>query len=794
MKAVIVSIILSVFTLNVFSQKGKIEGQIRDASNNEPIGFAYVIINGTTIGAASDLDGKYVLANLDPGFYVLQISSVGYKTLLTQEVQVVGNKTVNLDFELEPQQLELEQVVVKADKFVKKAESPVSIRSIGISEIENSAGANRDIAKIIQNYPGVASFPGANRNDIVIRGRATNESRYFVDDIEIPYINHFATQGASGGTNGILNADLIRSAEFLASSFPANRYNALSGVFDFKTVDGNKEKNKFRGTVGASELSLTADGPLSEKTTYVVTVRRSYLQFLFKALGLPFLPTFNDYQAKVKVKLDTKNELTFLSVGSLDQMRLDTELKNPTEDQQYILNYLPVFEQWNYATGGVWKHFANNGQWTFVLSRSMLNNRQYKYFKNIETPENKLTDYTSQEQENKLRAERMIYLGKTKFSTGILAEYAKYTNETFQKKFVNNQLDTVDFSSALHLIKYGVFAQVSHSFLSEKLTVSLGVRTDASNYNSSMNNPVNQISPRFSISYDFLPQWTLTAHVGRYYQLPAYTILGYRNNSGILVNKDNLKYIAANHYVVGLSYLPNKLTRISVESFLKDYQHYPFSTLDSISFAFKPIDYGFVGNEPSNSTSAGRAYGLEFLIQSALPANVNIVLAYTYAISEFKDKFGQYRPTSWDNRHILNFTINKKFSGKWSAAAKWRYAGGLPYTPYDLERSSLITAWDVQNRPYLDYNNINGKRFKAFHQLDVRVERWMMYRKATVRLYLDIQNLYNFKAQSQPRITNLDTQGQPVINSMDPTKYVLREIPSEGQGTILPTVGLVVDF
>lgn len=788
-----VYILFLIIPLQIIAQKGRIEGVIRDITTNEPIPFAYVIINGTTIGTTSDLDGKYILTNIEPGFYQLQISSVGYKSLLTEDIQVVNNKTNYIDFNLEQQQYALDQVVVKAERFVKKAESPVSIRSIGIAEIENSAGANRDISKIIQNYPGVASFPGANRNDIVVRGGATNESRYFVDDIEIPYINHFATQGASGGTNGILNADLIRSAEFLAGSFPANRYNALSAIFDFRTIDGNNEKNNYRTTLGASELSLTADGPISDNTTYIVSLRRSYLQFLFKALGLPFLPTFNDYQAKVKVKFDNKNELTFMSIGALDVMQLDTELKNPTENQQYILNYLPIYEQWNYTIGAVYKHFTSNGNWTFVLSRNMLNNRQYKFKDNIELQNNRLIDYISQEQENKFRAEKVIRSGVYKFQYGINLEYAKYTNETFQKLFNNNQLVTFEFNSKLNLFKYGFFAQSSRNFFDDKLTISMGIRTDAATFSSTTNNPLNQLSPRISVAYQLTNQWSINGNIGRYYQLPPYTILGYRNNDGILVNK-SIEYIRTNHYIAGIAFQPNRESRISLESFLKNYTNYPFSLNDSISYAFKPIDYGFIGNEPTLSISEGRAYGLEFLVQTSLPNNFNLIVSYTYAISEFKDRFGNYRPTSWDNRHILNITANKKFANYWRSAVKWRFAGGLPYTPYDINRSSLINAWDVQNRPYFDYNNLNTKRFKAFHQLDVRIEKWFIMKKTTLRVYLDIQNLYNFKSETLSRVTNLDKEGNKLYNASDPTRYILREIPSEGQGTILPTIGVILDF
>ena len=778
----------------MYAQKGRIEGRVTQ-KNNEPIPFANVVINGTTIGASTDFNGKFIITGIDPGFYQLKISSVGYKTLITQELQVINNRTTYVEFNLEEQSYNLDQVIVTPEKFVKKVESPVSLRSIGISEIENSAGANRDIARIIQNYPGVAAFPVANRNHIIVRGGASSESRFYVDDIEIPYINHFATQGASGGTNGILNADLLRDVNFYAGAFPANRYNALSAVFDFKTIDGNTEKPKFRATLGASELSLTSDGPLSDKTTYLISVRRSYLQFLFKALGLPFLPTFNDYQTKVKYRINTKNEITFLSIGALDVMKLDTKIKNPTESQQYILNYLPVYEQWNYAIGAVYKHFEENGYTTVVLSRNMLNNRQYKYFNNIENESNKIIDYTSREQENKFRLEKTTKIHGYKINYGVQAELAKYDNQSFLKSFINNNIDTIEFNSRLDLFKYGIFAQLSKKYFSERLSLSLGLRTDASSYSIQTQNPLKQLSPRFSASFDLNEKWSLNANWGIYYQLPSYTIMGYKNKDDVFINKMNgIRYIQAIHYISGVSYLPNKNTKLSLEGFLKNYNYYPFLLNDSISLAFKPIDYGSVGNEPANSTSEGRAFGTEFLLQTTLSQTINILVAYTYSISQFKDKLGDYRSTSWDNRHIFNLTASKKFNKHWNFAMKWRFAGGLPYTPYDLNRSAQIAAWDIQNRPYLDYNQLNAKRFKPFHQLDVRVEKRFLMKKSDLRIYLDIQNLYNFKSEELPRITNLDKQGQKMIDPNNSAKYLLREIPSEGSGTILPTIGLIFNF
>lgn len=793
MKGVILSF-LFLFQL-VYGQTGNIEGYVKNVKNNEPIPFATIQILNTTTGSYSDFDGKFIIASLSPGFYVLRISAVGFKAIITQEIEVQSNKTVTLEFYLEEQNYTLGEVKVTAEKFEKKVETPISNIKITTSEIENSAGGNRDIARVIQNFPGVSAFPVANRNDIIVRGGSTSENRFFVDDIEIPYINHFATQGASGGTNSILNTDIIRSLDFLASSFPAQRYNALSSVFDFKTKTPGETKPSYRFSIGASETAFSSDGPLGEKTGYLLSVRRSYLALLFKALQLPFLPTFNDYTVKIRYKPDNKNEITFLSLGSLDVMKLDLNLQNPTEFQAYILKYLPVYSQWNYVTGLSFRHFYQNGSLLMVLSRSMLNNSQIKYLDNIEDPSRKLLDYSSNEQENKFRFERTYRWKQTKFQYGTNLEYAVYQNQTFQKVFRNNIIDTFQFRSSLYFWKYGGFLQVSHEFFNSNLTLTTGVRTDAASYSNSMRNPFKQISPRIASSLKLTPELSWETGIGRYFQLPPYTTMGYREND-VLVNKPRLSYIKSTHVVSGFTFLPESNVKITIEGFYKWYNDYPVSLLDGLSFAFKPLDYGATGNEPAISSSKGRAYGTEVFAQLySKDQTAYATLSYTFAISEFANTAGIYRPTSWDNRHIFVVSAYKRLKNFWTFAFRWRFAGGLPYTPYDYETSSIRAFWDVQNRPYFDYSRLNDERFKPFHQLDIRIEKkFVRFKKLDLRIYLDIQNLYNFKAEELPRLTNLDEQGKPQIDPNNSSKYILREIPSDGSGTILPTIGIIVQF
>jgi len=325
-------IFISIFILGchtgLWAQQAAIKGRVIDAVSNEPLAFVNLIVTNTNLIATTDVEGNFLLEGLTPGFIRLQASFVGYYQTLSPEIQVNNANVAFLEIKMESKDTQIEEVTVRASPFRKTEESPVSLKTIGIAEIEKSPGANRDISKVIQSFAGVLSTPSF-RNDIIIRGGGPSESRFYLDGVEVPNINHFATQGASGGPVGILNADFLREVNYYSGAFPANRGNALSGVFEFAQVDGNADKLKFRGTLGASEVSATFDGPAGDKTTFIVSVRRSYLKFLFKLLELPFLPTFNDMQFKVRTRVDAKNELTFIGLGAIDLFDLNRDIENP---------------------------------------------------------------------------------------------------------------------------------------------------------------------------------------------------------------------------------------------------------------------------------------------------------------------------------------------------------------------------------------------------------------------------------------------------------------------------------
>ena len=796
MKRTILILIASVWSITaLIAQQGRIEGKIYDKSNNEPLPFVNVIIDGTNTGSTTDMDGKFGFSNIEPGFYNLRASFVGYQSKLSQDIMVTNAKAAYLEIYLEPTDTRLEEVVVRVSPYERPNDAPVSMQKIGLAEIETNPGANRDISKVFQSFPGVSATP-AFRNDILVRGGGPSENVYYLEDLEIPNINHFQTQGASGGSNGIINADQISSVDFYSGAFPADRGNALSSVFEFRLKDGNPERPKWRFTLGASEVAFSGDGPAGKKSDYLFSIRRSYLQFLFSVLELPFLPTFTDYQIKWRTKIDEKNEIKIISIGALDQFKLNTGIEDPDPQQEYILSYIPVNNQWTYTIGGVYKHYGKNSLHTVVLSRNMLNYEAYKYLDNDEDGP-RTFDYLSQEIENKLRYEYTTLVKGFQITGTAGVSYVKYNNSTTNIFFSNNETQLLNYRTNIDFFTWGGSFAVTRSFFEDKLSMVLGIRADANSYDKQMNNLLEQLSPRFSVRYSFLPRFAASFSLSRYYRLPPYTSLGYKDNEGTLVNKENgIKYIRSDQIIAGIEYTLNENVLFTLEGFNKFYSNYPFSLLDSVSLATEGGNYGIVGDEPVVPIGKGRAYGIELSNRTRIGRKFNMIASLTLFRSLMDDKNGEEVPTGWDNQFVFVYTGSYNFKKNWSFGAKFRYAGGLPYTPYDLDKSSIVEAWDTRGQAFLNYDEVNSLRLSGFNQLDIRVDKRFFFKKWSLMLYLDIQNLLNYQAEEQDFIVRKKDGDGNYITYTDSDgilRYELESIPSTS-GTVLPTIGIIIDF
>ncbi len=780
---------------SVLAQNGVIKGSIINKVNNETIPFATVIIQGTTTGAVADIDGKYVIRGLEPGLYNLEASYVGFEPATVYEVQVTNSREAIVDFALKESAQNLEEVKIVASPFTKTAETPLSIRTIGINEIQRAPGGNRDISRVVRSLPGVASTVSF-RNDIIIRGGAPGENRFYLDGIEIPIINHFQTQGSSGGPVGIINVDLLKEVDFYSGAFPVNRNNALSSVFDFKLKEGRNDKTTFNAVVGASDLGVTIDGPTGENSSLIMSARRSYLQFIFGAIGLPFLPTYNDLQFKYKWKPNTKNQFTVIGIGAYDNFRLNFDA-NETADQRYLLNALPISGQWNYTIGGRYDHFHDNGSTSIIVSQNHLNTTSFKYLNNDEsTEDNLLSDYEAEEVEYKFRVEDFRSINQYSFTYGVNYEYADYRSHLFNRIITPGGPVTVDFKTELGIHKYGVFLQGSTKYFNERLVLSGGIRVDGNNYSEFMSNPLDQFSPRLSVSYAFNEKFSFNFNTGIYYQLPPYTTLGYRDtDSGSLVNKENsLKYIKSSHLVAGLEWNLKNNAISTLEGFYKDYDQYPFLLDDNVSLANLGADFGAIGNSPANSSSFGRSYGVEWMYQQKLYKGFYGIMAYTFVRSEFNDLNGNLVPSAWDNRHLVSLTGGKKFKRNWELGVRWLFSGGAPFTPLNIDQALVVDNWNVRPFALPDYSLLNTQRASNFHQLDIRIDKKYYFKKWTLDVYFDVQNVYNQQVLLQDFVDiQRDASGNGIVNPSQPDSYLPRFIPNEN-GTVLPTLGVIVEL
>lgn len=740
---------ISLFPLQsaeTYTVKGRIIGKL----SRKPIPYAGVSLFGYPGKAtSSDSLGLFSIRLVPPGVYRLSASCIGYKNLLTEEY-IVSAKLPFIELEMEEDETQLEGITVQAISFRRLKANPVSLQIIGLGEIEKSPGGNRDISRIVRSYPGVSFSPIGYRNDLIVRGGSPSENRFYMDGIEIPNINHFATQGASGGPVSILNADLIREVQFYTGAFPVNKAGALSSVMDIRLRDGDVADNSFKATLGASEVSFSGSGHFSDKTTYLFSVRQSYLQLLFKLLGLPFLPNYVDGQFKIKTKFTPNDELVVLGLTGIDNMKLNMGIDG--EEAEYYLSYLPRIKQQTFTIGAAYSHYMGKYVLSLIVGYNYLRNQNLKYKGNDDSePENLTLDLNSTEQKFSIRVENRTYADRWTFTEGAETYYAHYHNRVFQ-------------------LLYG----------------------DACNYSSSMSRFWENLSPNVSASYRFLPDWSINAAVGIYHQLPPYTALGFKTNEGNFVNKA-LKYMRVSNANLGLEWSRSEQLVIALEGFYKYYNHMPLSLADNIPLSCKGNDYGVVGNERLVSSAQGRAYGAELSVRWQISGKLSSVSSFTIYRSECRnDNKSAYIASAWDNRFIANVSATYDLPHQWSIGAKLSAIGGSPYTPYDVEKSSLVQAWNVQGRPYYDYSRYNSERLDAFAQLDVRVDKNFYFKNWSLGLYIDLQNV----TMSKLRQPDVPVSTGIIENPYDPIeqqKYKMKYIKLDS-GTLVPSIGVTVQF
>jgi hypothetical protein len=751
-------LILSTSTLSAYPQgqtQGRIIGRVTDGMTKEPIIGANVVVEGTTLGASTDLEGRFEIRRLPLGTYAVRVSAIGYLATTVTDVVVGAARPAEISVAIIENEIRIEGVEVTAGYFRKISDTPLSTLAQTNEEIRRLPGGLEDVARAIAILPGVAQVDGG-RNDLIVRGGAPSENLFVIDNIEVPNINHFGTQGSSGGPLSFINLDFVDNTSFSTGGFGVRYGDKLSSVLSISLREGRKDGVGGKATISASQFGLNLEGPFGGEVNTLFSARRSYLDFIFKAAGFGFVPEYWDFLNRTNIRLGSKDQVNILAIGALDNVRYF----NDTENKRFENSRVMGSDQ-NQVIGGIsWQHLFSEGYSTITVGQSYVD---YD-FRQSDSNLVRIFSNQSLEHESSVRGDVFLHVLKsTELLTGVQAKVVMFSADVFLRPFQTRFGDSLSVDAAFRTtgFKGSAYAQLSQVLGKSRMTV--GGRVDYFDLIDKYT-----FSPRVSYTVALSPATNLNWSIGRYSQAPSYIWLA--------ANAQNrsLEFIKVTQYVFGVDHTLRPDTRVSLEGYVKRYSDYPASltrpylVLANTGAGFGGSDDGYssFGLDPLVSRGSGSAQGIELLVQkklSEVPCYGTVSVSYNRA--EFSAIDGIERPSSFDQRWIINVGGGYLFDDKWEFSAKFRYVTGRPYTPFDQ--------FGYQN-PAL----YNAARIGANHSLDIRVDRRWSFGAWTLVTYADIQNIYNRKAVTVPRFNERLGRSETNLASIG----------------ILPSIGVSAEF
>jgi hypothetical protein len=709
---------------------GRIVGTVVAHDTRQPIVGGSVIVVGTKLGANADENGRFTIANVTPGTYTLSVSSVGYRKRQITDVVVSTGHPTQVRVALEEETLTGEEVVVTVSQFASPEEIVTSAYSLGYEEIRRAPGALGDVSRMVQSMPGVVPTSDQ-RNDLVVRGGSPSENLTVVDNVEIPNLSHFGTQGSAGGPISMLNTEFIREADFLAGGFPAQYGGKMSSVLNISLREGNREGLAGIADLGLAGAGMILEGSLGEKGSWMATARRSYLDLIARDFGLTAIPIYSNYQAKVSYDLDPSNRLWLVSLGGKDDIMFEYD---PDELEEPALENV-TSGGWRTATGINWQMlWGSEGYGVLGVADATSSYDQ-------EVREVDLGNAVVFSNDSRERMTTVKYDAVVKPSAGwqvgggaaIRLRSDRYRIE--QPYGVQSVWSTDSTRSAPLLVDADdgftdgeFYAQATAEPLAG-LTVTGGVRYDRFGYR----DDASGFSPRLGVRYTLSPSWQVSASTGRFSQAPPLVYV--RSVPG----NETLDPIRGTHLIAGTAWFPSPDLKVSLEAYAKTYEDYPVSTdYPFLSLANAGDQYSISGLLiPMTSRGTGWSRGVELYIQKRLMDHLYGQISYSYSRTRHTALDGVERVGTFDVPHVLSVVGGYRLDENWEFSAKFTYTTGRPATPIDEETSR------AQNRTVYDVSRINAERLPDYHRLDLRADYRAHFDGWNLVTYLELQNVYN---------------------------------------------------
>jgi outer membrane receptor protein involved in Fe transport len=726
---------------------GTVTGVVFD-SDGQPALAVTVCVIGTTRCTITGADGRFRLGEIRPGLQTLEITPPGLPRFEGAQVEVRAGLDAVVEILLPKLAGVDEFVTVRAASFVAPEEVKNSAFVIDPAEIASGAGSLQDISRYLQTLPGVVLGTNDFRNDIIVRGGSPLENLFIIDNIEIPNINAFANFTSAGGTVSVLDTYLIDDVTFLTGGYPAPYINRVSSVLQVAQREGNRERLAGQATLGFAGAGGIIEGPIaSGRGSWVVSARRSFLDLVTDDIGgaggVPVLYTLN---AKAVYDVSPRDRVWAATISGVDRIRLGLTEDSDLNDE--ISDFDIRYEGWRSATGVNWQRiFGERGVGLLGVSHSIatLDSTVKDLLGNGVPPPDLPVDEIiaggpvvfrdeSSERETTLKYDLTTYLpmfGKLQAGGSFKIFQLDYDtasplgNDSPYSPEPN--LDPFAITSRFTAYQTGAYAQAT-SAVTSRLNLTVGGRFDHYQYIAAA-----RVSPRAGVSFALSDQVSLRASYGRYYQQPFFPFLA------VFVENRQLLPIRADHFVAGVSWQLDPLTRAGVEVYRKNYADYPVSiTLPELSLAnvgdtFNVRDVLF----PMSSDGTGRAEGIELVIERKPGGRWYGQANLAWSRARHAGLDGVLRPGSFDSPVVANVDGGVALNPQWQLSARFSFLSGRPYTPFDEALSS------AQRRGIYDIGLVNGIRAPDYARLDLRVERRFVVGGQPLVIFGGVQNVTN---------------------------------------------------
>jgi hypothetical protein len=718
----------------------------------------------TGVTVQTDSLGRFEISETPVGVYQLRVRALGFQPIVRANTVVGSGKPLNVRIELAPLAVQLEGISVRPSFFQQRAEYTTSTRSIGADETRRAPGAQEDVIRTVALLPGVGVTSGG-RNDLVVRGGAPYENLFLVDGIEVPNINHFGSQGSTGGPLSLINVDFVQRTDFSAGGFSAKYGDRTASLTSITLREGETERLAGEVNLSGTGFGAILEGPVGQSTSFLFSARRSYLDLLFKAAGFSFIPAYVDLQLKTNTRIDENNSVSFVGIGAINTV----EFINDDADDRYDNSRILAPEQRQYFGGLIWKRLIDDGLLTVTLGRT------FSRFETLQSdslnPPQTVFSNLSAEGDNSLRVDLVKRLSPwLELNVGNVARYASkldYAIELDGRYRLDDEgvARSLSRDTSFTALRNATYVQGTVQ-LTSAIQATAGARLDYYDFL----NDAARAAPRLGVRAQVSPTIAATFSAGRYHQAPSFIWL-----LGDGANTQRLKPIESDQVVVGFEGQPRADTRLQLEFFYKKYSNYPArifrpqAVLAPAGFEDVTTDIPY-GLEPLNSEGTGRVYGVEFLAQkrlSSLPFYG--LLSATLSRAEYTSIEGATRPGSYDARFLGNLVAGWRPGNDWELSGKFRVATGLPTTPF------------VGSGPaagQLDFSAYNqGARLPTFHALDLRIDKRWSFRSLQLETYIDVQNVFG-----RANVTQFEWNYREGVSE-----------PNEAL-TVLPTIGVNIEF